>query len=125
MANKKLANNELENQVLDVLWASDAPLTPGDVHGSLSKDHPLAYTTVMTILVRLCDKGLLVRERTGRAFAYRPVISKEERSAARMQEMLATAGDPAVALNRFVEALGPAQREALRRALRSAGRSKS
>jgi predicted transcriptional regulator len=117
---KKLPSGELENQVLEILWSQGRPMTPRDVHDVLSADRTLAYTTAMTILVRLCEKGLVDRERSGRAFAYRPVLSREERAALRMGEVLATAGDHSAALSRFVEALPERERAQLRDALRAA-----
>ena len=121
---KKLADGELEALILDVLWTSDADCTPGDVHAALSGTHDIGYSTVTTILSRLRDKGLLERAKTGRAYAYRPVMSRADQTAARMQEVLAAAGDPAVALSRFVDALGPAERDELRKALRAGNRSR-
>lgn len=114
---KKLPSGELENQVLEILWSNDGPMTPRDVHDVLSADRKLAYTTPMTILVRLWEKGLLVRERSGRAFAYRPVLSRDESAAARMRQVLATAGDHSVALSRFVESLPKKERAQLQKAL--------
>ena len=49
----------LEAEVLDVLWRADGPVTPADVRTAMGTD--LAYTTVMTILVRLWEKGLTER----------------------------------------------------------------
>ena len=121
---KKLADGELEALILDVLWSSDADRTPGEVHEALSGKHDVRYSTVTTVLSRLRDKGLLQRTKTGRAYSYRPVMSRADQTAARMQEVLATAGDPAVALSRFVDALGPAEREELRKALRAGKRSR-
>ncbi|MDA8202646.1 MAG: BlaI/MecI/CopY family transcriptional regulator [Chloroflexi bacterium] len=39
---------------------------------------PLAYTTVMTILVRLHERGFLTRQRSGRHFLYRPVAGEHD-----------------------------------------------
>ena len=118
---KRLASGELENQVLEVVWAATGPVTPRDVHTSMGDARKLAYTTVMTILVRLWHKGLLDREAAGRAFAYRARVSREERAATRMGELLASAGDRSVALTHFLDSLPPAQVDELRRALRRAG----
>jgi predicted transcriptional regulator len=115
---KKLADGELEALILDVLWSSDAPCTPGSVHEALLGTHDIGYSTVTTILSRLRDKGLLERSKTGRAYSYRPVMSRADQTAARMQDLLAAAGDPQVALSRFVDSLGPAERDQLRKALR-------
>lgn len=117
---KRLGSGELENLVLDVVWAAERPVTPRDVHGALSTKRNLAYTTVMTILVRLCEKGVLEREPVGRAFGYSPRISRAERAATRMGDALTTAGDPALALTHFVKALPPDQLDELRSALRRA-----
>jgi predicted transcriptional regulator len=116
----RLAMGELEAAVMDVLWDRGGWLTPGEVHEVLAADRPLAYTTAMTILVRLWQKGRLERHRDGRAFAYRPMKSREEHAAARMQEMLTRVGDRPAALARFVDALPPADRAQLRRLLAGA-----
>ena len=61
----------LERRVMDHLWRS-GPSTVGEVRAALNRESPqqLAYTTVMTILVRLSDKGYLSRTREGRLFRY-------------------------------------------------------
>ena len=60
---------ELEAAVLAALWASPTPLSPAEVQESVDGD--LAYTTVMTILVRLLAKGAIERSKVGRSFQYR------------------------------------------------------
>lgn len=115
---KKLGSGQLENQVLDVLWASAEPMTPRAVHELLGEQRELAYTTVMTILVRLWQKGLLDREPAGRAFSYTPRITREQRAAARMSEVLSDSGNRSLALTRFVDLLEPDQLADLREALR-------
>ena len=117
MDRDRLAHGELEGLVMDVLWDAQGPLVPADVRDRLETPRPLAYTTVMTILVRLHEKGLVERERVGRAFAYRPRRSRVEQAAERMGELLATARDDSVVLARFVAALSPAQLAELRRAM--------
>ncbi|HET6950946.1 MAG TPA: BlaI/MecI/CopY family transcriptional regulator [Acidimicrobiales bacterium] len=117
MAGRKLPHGELEALVMGVLWDGDAPLSPAEVRARLAPARALAYTTVMTILVRLHDKGLVTRERSGRAYLYRPRQSREEQAAQRMGELLATTGDRSLALARFVASLPPDQLAALRRAL--------
>lgn len=65
--------------VMRTAW-NQGESTVGSVLDELNRDRPqpLAYTTVMTILGRLFDRGLLARERRGRQFLYRPVA--DERS---------------------------------------------
>jgi predicted transcriptional regulator len=55
----RLGRGELENRVMDLMWGATGPMTPGQVHDELSKTRKLAYTTTMTILVRLYKKGWL------------------------------------------------------------------
>jgi len=117
----RLPMGELESNVMDLLWDRGGWSTPGEVHEALSADRRLAYNTVMTILVRLWQKGRLERERDGRAYAYRPLLSREEHTASHMGELLAATRDRPLALSRFVDELSPSDRDQLRRMLR--GRS--
>lgn len=112
---------ELEAAVMDVLWDRGGWSTPGEVHEVLADDGSLAYTTVMTIVTRLWRKGRLERQRDGRAYAYRPLRTREEEAAARMGELLTGTQDRPLALSRFVDELSDADRAQLRRMLR--GRS--
>jgi predicted transcriptional regulator len=109
---------ELEAAVMDVLWDRGGWLTPGEVQEALAGEHTLAYTTVMTILVRLWKKGRVQRQRDGRAFAYRPRRTREEHAAERMGELLTGAKDRPRALSHFVDDLNPDDRAQLRRMLR-------
>jgi predicted transcriptional regulator len=102
---------------MDVVWTADGPVTPGEVQEQLSRRRRLAYTTAMTILVRLHKKGLLEREPAGRGFAYRPRVSREQWAAERMNDALTSAGDASVALAHFVESLPARQVDELRDAL--------
>lgn len=105
----------LESEVLRFLWRSDGPVTPGEVRDGIGGE--LAYTTVMTILTRLFTKGLVSREREGRAFAYRPTISEADYAAQRMRKMLAGATDRHAALSRFVRGLSKKEAISLRQLL--------
>lgn len=114
----RLRTGELEGRVMEVLWDHDPWLTPREVHATLNHERSLAYTTVMTVLVRLWQKGRLDRQRQGRAFAYRPRQSREEHAADRMGQVLVGARDRHSALAHFVETLSPSDRDQLRRMLR-------
>lgn len=105
----------LEAEILAALWASDDAMTPADVRAVL--DAGLAYTTVMTILTRLWDKDLVVRQTRGRAYAYRPALSEAELVARRLQATLEGAVDRSGALTHFVGTLAPGDERALRRIL--------
>ena len=67
----------LELECLSVLW----PMGEGtvrDIHAALAASRPRAYTTVMTIMDRLEQKGIVARRKVGRAFLYQPMLSAEE-----------------------------------------------
>ncbi|SCF92059.1 Predicted transcriptional regulator [Streptomyces sp. DconLS] len=102
-ASGRRARGELESDVLAALWAADGPLTARDVRGRLKGD--LAYTTVLTILSRLYDKGMLARHREGRGHAYEPVRDEASHTAQRMHSLLKGGSDREAALARFVSEL--------------------
>jgi predicted transcriptional regulator len=80
LARKKSTNlTEGELRLMNVLWKK-GPATVGDVTASLAGDPPLAYSTVLTTLRILEDKGYLRHSKRGRAFVYEPVIAQEEAS---------------------------------------------
>lgn len=68
---------ELEAEVMEEVW-SRGICNVRDVYEALRLKKQIAYTTVMTIMTRLTEKHLLVKEKEGQAFLYRPSISKEE-----------------------------------------------
>jgi predicted transcriptional regulator len=85
------------------------------IGAAVGADH--AVTTVLTVLSRLERKGVVTRERNGRAHAYRAAASREDHVAELMREALGSAADTDAALARFVSAASPAEAAALRRAL--------
>jgi predicted transcriptional regulator len=112
----KRSMGELERAVMDVLWDQGGSLTPGEVHQRL-QDPALAYTTVMTILVRLWRKGRVDRHRDGRAYAYHPVASREQYVATRMEQLLADARDRSLVFSHLVDGMNDNDRAQLRRLL--------
>jgi len=105
----------LEADVLRYLWKLNGGATPGQVADALDVD--IAYTTVMTVLTRLWRKGLVERERQGRAYAYRACGSEADFAAQRMRDALDRADDSKAALSRFVDTLSPRDSKALRQVL--------
>ena len=104
------APGELESEVLAALWAAGEPIGAGTVREQVAGEP--AYTTVLTILTRLHDKGLVVRTRAGRGHLYAPVRDEAGHAAAGMRELLEHGGDRAAVLARFVSEL-PAEDERL------------
>jgi predicted transcriptional regulator len=109
----------LEAEVLAALWAIGRPLTPREVQRELGGE--LAYTTVMTTLTRLHDKGAVDRQRSGRAYAYTPVLDQAGIAASRMREMLDDGQDRRAVLAHFVDALSAQDERLLSELLRDAG----
>jgi len=71
----KLTNAELE--IMHVVWELDGA-TVREVHESLNQRRTLAYTTVMTMMNILEEKGHLTRHKQGRAYRYEPVRPKSQ-----------------------------------------------
>ncbi|MBO0838414.1 MAG: BlaI/MecI/CopY family transcriptional regulator, partial [Actinobacteria bacterium] len=94
---------QLESAVMDVVWAQDRPCLVREVREKLSYDRPLAYTTVMTVLTILYGKGVLRREKYGRAWRYWPAERREEHDARLMAEILRSGGDRRVTLRSFLD----------------------
>jgi len=112
---------ELETAVMEQVWAHDRPVTAREVADALAGQRPLAYTTVVTVMNRLVKKGMLAKQRPGRAATFRAVRSREAYTAALMAAVLGTANDAPAVLLRFADQLPADQADALRRAL-EAGR---
>jgi predicted transcriptional regulator len=108
----------LEAEVLATMATTDRPLTPGEVAELL--DASLAYTTVMTVLARLCGKGALTRVRQGRAFAYSFIRDEDARRALRMRKVLEEGSDKASVLAHFVEELSDEDEALLQQLLHQA-----
>lgn len=107
----------LEAAVMDRLWAWDRPVAVRDVLEDLQRDRPLAYTTVMTVLDNLHRKRMVMREKSGRAYFYRPTRSREAYTAELMQGVLSQASDRSSTLMRFVEQMSPGEVAELRQFL--------
>lgn len=72
MTRDEQALGPLEMRVLGLL-AGGGPTSVQDIQAAMARaGHDLAYTTVMTVLGRLHDKGLVVRTKEGRRFLYSP-----------------------------------------------------
>ncbi|WP_317495951.1 BlaI/MecI/CopY family transcriptional regulator [Haloechinothrix sp. LS1_15] len=108
---------ELESAIMDVMWSRDEPATVREVLEELQQQRDLAYTTVMTVMGILHDKGWLRRERAGRAWRYEPTMSREAYAAHLMREALAEDVDAGAVFTHFVEQASPEESRALRAAL--------
>jgi len=118
------ALHELESEVMEQLW-SGGEATVRSVMEALNKQtrKDRAYTTYMTVMARLHEKGLLERRREGKTDYYCPTHERNEymtlRAQAEVDGLVAQYGD--VALSHFAQqmaSLDPARRRALQRLAR-------
>lgn len=94
---------ELGNAIVGVLSAAGGPLTPGEVRTQLGGDR--AYTTVMTVMARLAHRGVLVRHRRPRGYAYTVQPNPADVTAVSMHRLLDADDDRHAVLVRFVDRL--------------------
>lgn len=118
-ARSRRASGELESAVLAILWEASEPLSPSQVRERLAagddgKSGGLAYTTVVTTMIRLHEKNVLWRERDGRAYRYAPVADEAGLAARRLSAVLDAAPDRHAVLSRFVKDLPDSDEQLLR-----------
>jgi predicted transcriptional regulator len=97
---------DLEAAIMDRIWSAGQPLLVREVQQTLTPER--AYNTVLTVVDILYRKGWLAREKDGRAYRYRAVVSREDYTAGLMREVLAASW------------IGPDEAEQLREALEQA-----
>ncbi len=73
---KRLPDAELE--VMKAVWAAREPVTRAQLEQLLGSKKQWAPTTILAMLTRLEQKGFLEREKQGRAYRIRPLVSQEE-----------------------------------------------
>ncbi|MER8043670.1 BlaI/MecI/CopY family transcriptional regulator [Streptomyces sp. NPDC094032] len=87
----------LETEIMNVLWSAPGPLSVRDVLDRVNERRatPLAYTTIMTVLGRLADKGATTRTKQGRGYLYTAAVADE--AALAVREVIRDFGAAAVA----------------------------
>ena len=68
---------ELESEIMRIIWEANDPISVSEVMRVLTKKRKIAYTTAMTIMGRLLDKGLLIRKPEGLRYLYQLKVSQE------------------------------------------------
>ncbi|MGW1410007.1 BlaI/MecI/CopY family transcriptional regulator [Streptomyces sp. NPDC002403] len=109
---------DLEDAVMTRIWQWNRPVTVREVLEDLQQERSIAYTTVMTVMDNLHQKGWVRREVDGRAYRYTAVSTRAAYSAALMNEAWSRSDNPAAALVAFFGMMSAEQREALRDAMR-------
>src|SRR4030095_13473509 len=78
---------DAELRLMEVLWEKGAA-TVSEVVGAVAGEVPLAYSTVLTTLRILENKGYLRHKKEGRAFVYRPVVAREKAQESAIKDVL-------------------------------------
>ncbi len=77
----------LETEIMQIVWREKFT-TVKKVHRVLQDQRDIAYTTVMTTMTRLAEKGVLNRRRDGLAYVYAPAITKRDFEAMMVRRVL-------------------------------------
>ncbi|MCL5959662.1 MAG: BlaI/MecI/CopY family transcriptional regulator [Chloroflexi bacterium] len=112
---------DLEAETMNIIWerVRDPGITVREVHEILRQRRPIAYTTVMTTMVRLEKKTLLKSRKMNPAYVYYPAMGKAEftsKFVGRILDQLLESYSGA-AISHFAELAEPESREAVQRLL--------
>lgn len=116
---RRLRLGELEFAIMDFVWKQAKLVTVPDVHEHLLKSRKLAYTSTMTVMSRLFEKGLLNRREDRRPYAYWAKVGRDDYSADLMMGVLAEVRDRRAALARFIDRIGSKDAEILKDLIRA------
>lgn len=124
----RLPGGDLEVAVLHAVW-DHGPATAREIHTRVGVRKHLAYTTIAKVLDRLCEKGLLARQRESTAFMYQSAVDRALVERARMKQALGRILSPEVrpaiaALVDAVESIDPTLLEELSRQVDARRRSR-
>jgi len=104
----------VELMLMKAIWRLSRA-TVQEARDALASERDLAYTTVLTMLRSLEEKGFLTHEEEGRRYVYRPLVNREEATASMLSDLLDRAfdGSKELLLTRLLE-LGEVNEEELR-----------
>lgn len=108
----------LEAEVMDILWTSAEPMSVHDLLDTLNERKQLAYTTILTVVTHLHEKGWVEREKRSRAYYYYPARTREEATSQALRQLLDSSSDSAAVLLHFARTVSETEQEALRKGLR-------
>ena len=86
--NKPATLGKFELEIMHAIW-DKGKATVQEVKDALSEAHPAAYTTFLTMMRRMENKGFLKHEmhEDGKTYVYRPLVSREEVSTSMFQDI--------------------------------------
>ncbi len=114
----------LERSVMEQIWDRDEDVTVRDLIDAPGV-RGLAYTTVMTVLDRLWQKGFVARRRVGRAYWYRPRTTREQYLSALVGQVFAASDDRRSVMLGFVRGIDAQDLAELRKMIRDVERERS
>ncbi|MBQ7345467.1 MAG: BlaI/MecI/CopY family transcriptional regulator [Oscillospiraceae bacterium] len=77
---------DAELAVMQAVWACPVPVARAQIEKRI--DHPMALTTLLTLLSRLVEKGFLTVQKDGRNNLYTPTITQQEYLAGQSRRFL-------------------------------------
>lgn len=77
---RRLPDSELE--IMQAIWQCVAPVSRKQIEEIIADKHPMAATTLLTLLTRLAEKDFITIEKVGRSSQYTPLIGQQEYLAA-------------------------------------------
>ncbi|BDT85558.1 BlaI/MecI/CopY family transcriptional regulator [Nocardia cyriacigeorgica] len=112
----------LEAEVMEILWDAPDAMSVHDLVEVLARRKQLAYTTILTVVTHLYEKGWVTREKRSRAYYYSPRNSRAEATSLALRELLDGSNDPAAVLLHFAGTVTEHEEQALRKGLRKGRR---
>ena len=102
-----------ELEVLRILWRAELPLTVREVMDELNRCRPRAYTSVMSLLNVMADKGLVTRKPRGRAYVYSAKVAQKKTTRRMLSDLLSRAfeGSASLLVAHLLEESHPDDRE--------------
>lgn len=73
---RRLPDSELE--VMQAIWSCEPPVARTEISEILKDSHPMALTTLLTLLTRLSEKGFVKIQKEGRSARYIPLVEKKD-----------------------------------------------
>src|SRR5512143_3737107 len=107
----EVAFTERELDVMGVLWEAEGGATVAEVRDRLADE--LAYTTVLTVLRTLEEKGYVAHEEEGKAYRYRPLVGREAAGTSALRRLVRKVfrGSPELLLTQLVSDRGLTREE--------------
>jgi len=84
---KTIILTKQELQIMKVVWDLGSASVK-QVCEAISQKKPTAYTTILTLMGILEEKGVLVHERSGRAYIYKPLLSRQQATQNHIKDLL-------------------------------------